>query len=299
MPVSQLAKVVPALEPGIEWRRDRLPTITVRATVPDDVQPNDVAMALYAKMQPLRDQLPPGYSIAIQGGAEESAESQASIAAKAPVMLFVIMVLLMVQLRHFGKSLLVFFTGPLGLIGAAAALLTTNSPFGFVAILGVIALLGIIMRNSVILIDQIDQDRASGVDPLEAMVGAAVRRFRPIMLTAAAAVLALIPIRAVAFLGTARLRHDGWHHGRDGADDPGPAGCLCAVLPGRPGCARDGACCVLARRACSASGGNAAERGHCLIDVARAVSISADVLSYPWAAGPCRSPAGPAQREVA
>ena len=116
-------------------------------------------------------------------------------------MLFVIMVLLMVQLRHFGKALLVFFTGPLGLIGAAAALLTTQSPFGFVAILGVIALLGIIMRNSVILIDQIDQDRASGIDPFEAVVGAAVRRFRPIMLTAAAAVLALIPIAQSLFWG--------------------------------------------------------------------------------------------------
>ena len=201
VPVSQLAKVVPALEPGIEWRRDRLPTITVRGTVPDDVQPNDVAMALYAKLQPVRDQLPAGYSIAIQGGAEDAAESQASIAAKAPIMLFVILVLLMIQLQHFGKAMLVFFTGPLGLIGAAAGLLVTGSPFGFVAILGVIALLGIIMRNSVILIDQIDQDRASGIDPFEAVVGAAVRRFRPIMLTAAAAVLALIPIAQSAFWG--------------------------------------------------------------------------------------------------
>ncbi len=201
VPISQLAKVVPALEPGIEWRRNRLPTISVRATVPDDVQPNDVATKLYAKLQPLRDRLPPGYSIAIQGGAEDAAESQASIAAKAPVMLFIIMVLLMVQLQHLGKALLVFFTGPLGLIGAAGALLVTGAPFGFVAILGVIALLGIIMRNSVILIDQIDQDRASGHDPFEAVVGAAVRRFRPIMLTAAAAVLALIPISQSAFWG--------------------------------------------------------------------------------------------------
>jgi len=113
----------------------------------------------------------------------------------------VILVLLMLQLQHFGKVLLVFFTGPLGLIGAAAALLITNSPFGFVAILGVIALLGIIMRNSVILIDQIEQDRSSGLEPLEAVVGAAVRRFRPIMLTATAAVLALIPIARSSFWG--------------------------------------------------------------------------------------------------
>jgi multidrug efflux pump len=201
VPVSQLAKVVPVLEPGIEWRRDRLPTISVRAIVPDDVQPNDIATAVYAKLKPLRDSLPTGYSIAIQGGAEDAATSQASIAAKAPIMLVVIMVLLMVQLQHFGKALLVFFTGPLGLIGAAGALLITHAPFGFVAILGVIALLGIIMRNSVILIDQIDQDRASGHEPFEAVVGAVVRRFRPIMLTAVAAVLALIPISQSAFWG--------------------------------------------------------------------------------------------------
>jgi multidrug efflux pump subunit AcrB len=201
VPISQLARVVPVLEPGIEWRRNRLPTITVRATVPDDVQPNDVVKTVYAKLQPLRDSLPAGYSIAIQGGAEDAATSQISIAAKAPIMLFAIMVLLMIQLQHFGKALLVFFTGPLGLIGAAAALLITKAPFGFVAILGVIALLGILMRNSVILIDQIDQDRAGGLQAFEAVVGAAVRRFRPIMLTAAAAVLALIPISQSGFWG--------------------------------------------------------------------------------------------------
>lgn len=201
IPVSQIARVVPVLEPGIEWRRDRLPTVTVRATVPDDVQANDVAAEVFTKLAGLRASLPDGYSIAIQGGAEDSAESQASIAAKAPIMLFVILVLLMIQLQHFGKAMLVLVTGPLGLIGAAAALLLTGSAFGFVAILGVIALLGIIMRNSVILLDQIDQDLASGLDPAEAVVGSAVRRFRPIMLTAAAAVLALIPIAQSVFWG--------------------------------------------------------------------------------------------------
>ena len=202
VPVSQLAHVVPALEPGIEWRRDRLPTITVRGTVPDDVQPNDVAMALYAKLQPLRDQLPPGYSIAIQGGAEDAAESQASIAAKAPIMLFVIMVLLMVQLRHFGKALLVFFTGPLGLIGAAAALLDNatlrsgSSPSS--GSLRSSASSCATRSSSSIRSTRI---AASGIDPFEAVVGAAVRRFRPIMLTAAAAVLALIPIAQSLFWG--------------------------------------------------------------------------------------------------
>jgi len=201
VPVSQIARVVPVLEPGIEWRRDRQPTVTVRATLPDDVQADDVAAALYAKLAPLRAELKPGYQIAIQGGPEDSAESQASIAAKAPAMLFVILVLLMIQLRHFGKAMLVLATGPLGIIGAAAALLISGAPFGFVAILGVIALLGIIMRNSVILLDQIGQDIASGYDPVDAVVGSAVRRFRPIMLTAAAAILALIPIARSIFWG--------------------------------------------------------------------------------------------------
>jgi multidrug efflux pump subunit AcrB len=201
VPVSQVARVAPVLEPGIEWRRDRLPTVTVRATVPDDAQAADVASALYAQLAPLRAKLAPGYRIAIQGGPEDSAESQASIAAKAPAMLFIILALLMIQLRHFGKAMLVLATGPLGIIGAAAALLISGSPFGFVAILGVIALLGIIMRNSVILLDQIGQDIAAGLDPVEAVVGSAVRRFRPIMLTAAAAILALIPIARSIFWG--------------------------------------------------------------------------------------------------
>ncbi|MFN7126015.1 MAG: efflux RND transporter permease subunit [Allorhizobium sp.] len=201
IPLSQIARVVPTLEQGIEWRRNRLPTITVRATLPDGVQSNDVTLKMFSEMQPLRDSLPAGYSIEIQGGAEDSAESQNSIAAKAPIMLLVIVVLLMVQLQHFGKAMLVLATGPLGIIGAAAALLISGAPFGFVAILGVIALLGIIIRNSIILIDQIDQDIAAGMDRREAIIGSAVRRFRPIMLTALTAVLALIPISRGIFWG--------------------------------------------------------------------------------------------------
>ncbi|KQU76599.1 multidrug transporter AcrB [Aminobacter sp. DSM 101952] len=201
VPVSQVAKVLPVMEQGIEWRRDRLPTITVRATLPDGVQPNDVTMKLFNELKPLRDSLAPGYKVEIQGGAEDAAESQASIAAKAPVMLLVIVLLLMVQLQHFGKAMLVLATGPLGIIGAAAALLISGAPFGFVAILGVIALLGIIIRNSIILVDQIDQDIAAGMERYEAIIGAAVRRFRPIMLTAMTAVLALIPISRGVFWG--------------------------------------------------------------------------------------------------
>lgn len=201
VPVSQVAKVVPVLEQGIEWRRDRLPTITVKATLPDGIEPTQVSLNLYNSMADLRASLPAGYKIEIQGGAEDSAESQASIAAKAPIMLLVILLLLMVQLQHFGKAMLVLATGPLGIIGAAMALLITGAPFGFVAILGVIALLGIIIRNSIILIDQIDQDIAAGMDRAEAIVGSAVRRFRPITLTALTAVLALIPISRGLFWG--------------------------------------------------------------------------------------------------
>ncbi|MEO5758052.1 MAG: efflux RND transporter permease subunit, partial [Mesorhizobium sp.] len=201
VPLSQVAKVVPVLEQGIEWRRDRLPTISVRATLPDGVQSNDVVTKMYKDMQGLRDGLAPGYKIEIQGGAEDSAESQASIAAKAPIMLAIIVVLLMIQLQNFGKAMLVLATGPLGIIGAAAALLISGAPFGFVAILGVIALLGIIMRNSIILVDQIDQDIAAGMDRSEAIIGSAVRRFRPITLTALTAVLALIPISRAVFWG--------------------------------------------------------------------------------------------------
>nr|WP_325263356.1 efflux RND transporter permease subunit [uncultured Rhizobium sp.] len=201
VPASQVARVEPVLEQGIEWRRDRLPTITVKATLPDGVEPTQASVNLYNSMADLRAALPAGYSVDIQGGAEDAAESQASIAAKAPIMLLVIMLLLMMQLKHFGKAMLVLSTGPLGIIGAAMALLITGAPFGFVAILGVIALLGIIIRNSIILIDQIDQDIAAGMHRQEAIVGAAVRRFRPIMLTALTAVLALIPISRGLFWG--------------------------------------------------------------------------------------------------
>ena len=201
VPLSQVAKIVPVMEQGIEWRRDRLPTISVRATLPDNVQSNDVTAKLYNDMADLRNSLPAGYKIEIQGGAEDSAESQASIAAKAPIMLVIIVVLLMAQLQHFGKAMLVLATGPLGIIGAAGALLISGAPFGFVAILGVIALLGIIIRNSIILVDQIDQDIAAGMDRKEAIIGSAVRRFRPIMLTALTAVLALIPISRGVFWG--------------------------------------------------------------------------------------------------
>ncbi len=199
VPLRQVADMKLILEPGIQWRRDRLPSITVRGTVPDHLQSNDVSNAVFAKLSSLRQGLATGYSIELQGAVEEAAKSQTSINEKMPVMLMVVLLLLMIQLQHFGKTMLVLATGPLGLIGAAAALLLFQAAFGFVAILGVIALAGIIMRNSVILVDQIEQDIKAGHDTYTAIVEAAVRRFRPITLTAAAAGLAMIPLAQEVF----------------------------------------------------------------------------------------------------
>ena len=142
-----------------------------------------------------------GYRIEVAGAVEESSKGSASIAAGVPLMLFVTFTLLMLQLQSFSRAMLVFLTGPLGMAGVAAALLSLNRPFGFVALLGVIALMGMIQRNSVILIDQIEQDRAQGVPPWQAVVESAVRRLRPIVLTAAAAVLAMIPLSRSIFWG--------------------------------------------------------------------------------------------------
>ena len=164
VPLRQVAGIKLVLEPGIQWRRDRLPSITVRGTIPDHLQSNDVANAIFARLSSLREALPIGYRIELQGAVEEASKSQTSINEKMPIMLMVILVLLMIQLQHFGKTLMVLATGPLGIIGAAAALLLFQAAFGFVAILGVIALAGIVMRNSVILVDQIEQDMAAGHD---------------------------------------------------------------------------------------------------------------------------------------
>jgi multidrug efflux pump subunit AcrB len=205
VPISQVANQRLAFEPGTEWRRDRLPTITVRGQIPDGVQSPDVTKAIYQQLEPLRTALPLGYRIEMQGAVEESAKGQSSIVAKAPILVIAVLLLLMIQLQSFPKTMLVLATAPLGIIGAAAALLIFQAPFGFVAILGVIALAGIIMRNSVILVDQIKQDMDSGIDPYDAIVGSAVRRFRPIMLTAAAAVLALIPLAKSSFWGPMAL----------------------------------------------------------------------------------------------
>jgi multidrug efflux pump len=201
VPVLQVAKPQLVWEPGVLWREGRHFAVTVQGDVREGVQGPTVSMALWPQMQALQAKQPVGYQIQLAGTAEESTKGQGSIFANVPVMLFIIFTLLMLQLQSFSRALLVFLTGPMGIAGVALALLTLNRPFGFVALLGVIALMGMIMRNSVILIDQIEQDRARGVPAWDAVIGAAVRRFRPIVLTAAAAVLAMIPLSRSVFWG--------------------------------------------------------------------------------------------------
>jgi multidrug efflux pump subunit AcrB len=188
-------------EPGVIWREGRDFAVTVQGDVAEGLQGATVTAQLWPAMQALEARMPPGYDIRVAGAVEESSKGQGSIAAGVPAMLFIIFTLLMLQLHSFSRAMLVFLTGPLGIAGVAAALLILDRPFGFVALLGVIALMGMIMRNSVILIDQIEQDRAKGVPTWDAIVEAAVRRFRPIVLTAAAAVLAMIPLSRSVFWG--------------------------------------------------------------------------------------------------
>jgi multidrug efflux pump subunit AcrB len=183
------------------WRERRLYAVTVQGDVADGVQGPTVSAQLWPALQALSARMPAGYSIELAGAVEESSKGQGSIAAGVPVMLFIIFTLLMLQLQSLGRALLVFLTGPLGIAGVAAALLLLDRPFGFVALLGFIALTGMIMRNSVILIDQIEQDRRRGVPAWTAVVEASVRRLRPIVLTAAAAVLAMIPLSRSVFWG--------------------------------------------------------------------------------------------------
>ncbi len=201
VPLSQLVTIAYELEDGVVWRRDRLPTVTVRADIQGNIQAPVVTAQIAPLLNPLRAKLPAGYYIDIGGAVEESAKGQASVAAVMPLMIFVTITLLMIQLQSISRTFLVLLTAPLGLIGATFFLLLFHIPFGFVAMLGVIALSGMIMRNSVILVDQIEQDITAGKAPWEAVIGSTVRRFRPIMLTAAAAILAMIPLTRSDFWG--------------------------------------------------------------------------------------------------
>ncbi|HUP29821.1 MAG TPA: efflux RND transporter permease subunit [Usitatibacter sp.] len=201
VPLAQIADLSYGFEQGIYWRRDRLPAITVRSDLKDGVQAPVVSRQVEAAIADIRAKLPVGYRIDTGGAIEDAGKGQQSIAVVAPIMILVMVTALMLQLQSFSRLALVLLTAPLGLIGVAMALLLFNVPFGFVAMLGTIALAGMIMRNSVILVDQIDQDIRDGSDAFDAVVDATVRRFRPIMLTAAAAILAMIPLARSAFYG--------------------------------------------------------------------------------------------------
>jgi multidrug efflux pump subunit AcrB len=201
IPLTQIAKIDFVWEPGLLQREGRNYAVTVQGDVAEGLQGATVSAQIWPQLQALSQKMPPGYSIEVAGAVEESSKGQGSIAAGVPVMLFITFTLLMLQLQSFSRAMLVFLTGPLGIAGVAAALLLLDRPFGFVALLGVIALMGMIQRNSVILIDQIEQDRSRGVPAWSAIVESAVRRFRPIVLTAAAAVLAMIPLSRSVFWG--------------------------------------------------------------------------------------------------
>jgi len=201
IPLGQLGRVRYGLEYGVIWERDRQPSITVQAENRDGVQGLDITNAIDKKLGALRSHLPVGYRIQVGGPVEENQKAQASINAQMPLLLIAVLTLLMVQLQSFSRTLIVVLTAPLGLIGVIGSLLLFGKPFGFVAMLGTIAMFGIIMRNSVILLDQIEQDIRAGHARWHAIVDATVRRFRPITLTAAAAVLALTPLLRSNFFG--------------------------------------------------------------------------------------------------
>lgn len=201
VPLSQVARAEPGFEEPVLWRRNRDMALTVRSDVVDGVQGPYATGQIRPSLQPIVDSLPPGYRIEEGGAIEESDKANKALFAVFPAMFAVMLTLLMIQLQSFSRLLMVFLTGPLALIGVVPALLLFQAPFGFVALLGVIALAGMIMRNSIILVSQIDQDIALGADPWAAIVDATVRRSRPVVLTAAAAVLAMIPLTRSVFWG--------------------------------------------------------------------------------------------------
>ncbi|XYQ85488.1 efflux RND transporter permease subunit [Pseudomonas syringae] len=199
--LSQVATLEYGFEEGVIWHRNRLPSVTVRADIYGKDQPATLVKQIMPTLDGVRAELPDGYLLEVGGTVEDSARGQNSVNAGVPLFVVVVLTLLMIQLRSFSRMLMVFVTAPLGLIGVTLFLLIFNQPFGFVAMLGTIALSGMIMRNSVILVDQIEQDIAVGLDQWHAIIEATVRRFRPIVLTALAAVLAMIPLSRSLFFG--------------------------------------------------------------------------------------------------
>ncbi len=201
VPLQQIARIEYAHEEPIMWRRNRDMAITVRTDVVDGVQAPDVTNQIWPQLKDIRNKLEPAYRIEPGGAFEESAKGNASIFVLFPVMVMVMLTLLMIQLQSFSRLTLVFLTAPLGIVGASLGLNVANQPFGFVALLGLIALAGMIMRNTVILVDQIETDVSHGLTRREAIVEATVRRARPVVLTALAAILAMIPLSRSAFWG--------------------------------------------------------------------------------------------------
>jgi multidrug efflux pump subunit AcrB len=205
IPLSQIAKMHVSWEPGVLWRDRRNYAITTQCDISEGLQGATVTQQMLPALRALEDRWKTAgggeYRIEVAGAVEESSRGSSSIVVGIPVMLFATFTLLMLQLQSFSRAVLVFLTGPMGIVGVAVALLAFNRPFGFVAMLGVIALMGMIQRNSVILIDQIEQERARGVPAWDAIIDSAVGRLRPIVLTAAAAVLAMIPLTRSVFWG--------------------------------------------------------------------------------------------------
>jgi multidrug efflux pump subunit AcrB len=201
VPLGAVATLRYEIEQPTIWRRSRLPTITLQASIRDDVQPNTVVEQLAPRVASFAKGLPSGYAVTVGGTVEESAKSQGPIKSVVPLMLFIMATILMIQLQSFSRLFLVCAVAPLAVVGVVLALLPSGAPLGFVAILGVLALIGILIRNSVILIVQIEQLRGEGRPAWEAVVEATEHRVRPIMLTAAAASLGLIPIAREIFWG--------------------------------------------------------------------------------------------------
>jgi multidrug efflux pump len=201
VPLSQIAHLKHGFEPGLIWRRDRLPTITIRGNLYGKTQPATVVDRIKPEIDAVQASLPEGYRIATGGSVEESSKGSGSVMAGIPLFVLAVVTILMIQLQSVSRVIMVLLTAPLGIIGIALFLLVFNQPFGFMALLGTIALFGMIMRNAVILVDQIEQDLAAGRARRDAIVESTVRRFRPIVLTAAAAVLAMVPLSRNDFFG--------------------------------------------------------------------------------------------------
>ncbi|MEP8891990.1 efflux RND transporter permease subunit [Enterobacter roggenkampii] len=202
VPLSQICKIEVGMEDPILRRRDRTPTITVRGDIADNLQPPDVSVAIMKELQPIVDSLPAGYRIDMAGSIEESGKATQAMLPLFPIMIALTLLIIILQVRSLSAMVMVFLTAPLGLIGVVPTLLIFNQPFGINALVGLIALSGILMRNTLILIGQIDHNQKDGLDPFQAVVEATVQRARPVLLTAMAAVLAFIPLTHSVFWGT-------------------------------------------------------------------------------------------------